>query len=467
MTKYVDAMAKLSWKEKISFSSGELGIQLLFSVMSSYLLVYYTDFAHVNPGLVATVMFVSKILDAFSDVLMGALQEKFAKPGAKARPWIIKACIPYAISAVLMFSVPDFSNTIATLVYIFITYNLFCTVFYTMMSIPFFSLGSLITQNSKEREMVGVLRSIFTTICSTVVNSFTMTFIGWAGGTKISWTIVISIFAVISMLAFFLAYKNTTERVIVDDTNTEKHKNAANLSVSDNMKLLFQNKYWLILTLVAILTNMTIAANSGSLFFYLKNVLGHPEAIAVCGMLLSMPMLVLIPLSKPLVAKFGKRNMCAAGCAVMGLSRLFVWLAGDNLPLVFAGTFLFSVGCATTWTGAPMLWDTVEYGEWKTGVRQDGFIMSAQSFGQKVGTAIGTALVGWILAWTGYNGAAEVQTKLALMGITIDYVWLTVIFCMLNALLMFGFYHLDREYPQIVEELQARKLRVKKSTADK
>ena len=464
MTKYVDAMAKLSWKEKISFSSGELGIQLLFAVMSSYLLVYYTDFAHVNPGIVATIMFVSKILDAFSDVLMGALQEKFAKPGAKARPWIIKGFIPYAISAVLLFSVPDFSNTIATIVYIFITYNLFCTVFYTMMSIPFFSLGSLITQNSKEREMVGVLRSIFTTIVSTVVNSFTMTFINAAGGTKFSWTIVIGIFALISMLAFFLAYKNTTERVIVDDSNTEREKNAAHLSFQQNMKLLFQNKYWLILTLNAILTNMTIAANSGSLFFYLKNVLGHPEAIVVCGMLLSMPMLVLIPLSKPLVASFGKRNMLAAGTVLMGASRIALYFAGANLPLVYGFLFCFSVGCSTAWTAAPMLWDTVEYGEWKTGVRQDGFIMSAQSFGQKVGTAIGTALVGWILAWAGYNGAAETQSASALMGITIDYVWLTVIFSALGVILLCGFYHLDREYPKIVEELQERKLRVKKTS---
>ena len=266
------------------------------------------------------------------------------------------------------------------------------------------------------------------------------------------------------MLAFFLAYKNTTERVIVDDSNTEREKNAAHLSFQQNMKLLFQNKYWLILTLNAILTNMTIAANSGSLFFYLKNVLGHPEAIVVCGMLLSMPMLVLIPLSKPLVASFGKRNMLAAGTVLMGASRIALYFAGANLPLVYGFLFCFSVGCSTAWTAAPMLWDTVEYGEWKTGVRQDGFIMSAQSFGQKVGTAIGTALVGWILAWAGYNGAAETQSASALMGITIDYVWLTVIFSALGVILLCGFYHLDREYPKIVEELQERKLRVKKTS---
>ena len=174
-------------------------------------------------------------------------------------------------------------------------------------------------------------------------------------------------------------------------------------------------------------------------------------------MLLSMPMLVLIPLSKPLVAKFGKRNMLASGMLVMAGARLLVFLAGTTLPLIYAATFLFAVGCSTAWTGAPMLWDTVEYGEWKTGVRQDGFIMSAQSFGQKVGTALGTAMVGWVLSWFGYDGEAQVQSASALTGITIDYIWLTVIFSVAGALLLIFTYHLDKEYPQIVKELKERK----------
>ena len=455
--KKLDPMAKLSWLEKISFSSGELGIQLLFAAMSSYLLVYYTDYVHVNAGLVGTVMFISKIFDAFSDMVMGTIQEKTAKPGAKARPWLLKGCIPYAISGILMFSVPNFSGTIASVVYIFITYNLFCTVFYTMMTIPVFSLGSLITQNDKEREMIGVLRSIFTTIVSTIVNSFTMTFIGWAGDTKFSWTIVITVYAVIATIAFFFAYRNTSERVVVDETNTSADKNASNLGFGENMKLLFQNKYWALLTINAVFTNLVIAVNTGSMFYYLKDVIGHPEAVVLCGMLLSMPMLVLIPLSKPLVAKYGKRNMLATGMLVMAGARFFVYLAGGNLPLVYAGTFLFAVGCSTAWTGAPMLWDTVEYGEWKTGVRQDGFIMSAQSFGQKVGTALGTAMVGCVLNWAGYDGMAETQSSKAVMGIVIDYIGLTVVFSVLGALLLIFFYHLDKEYPQIVKELQERK----------
>lgn len=414
-------------------------------------MVYYTDYAGINAGMVATIMFASKILDAFSDIIMGGLLEKTAKPGAKARPWIKRICVPYAISAILLFAVPDFSGTIAQGVYVFITYNLFCTIMYTMLVIPYNSLGALITQNDKEREMIGLLRSIFTTVASTIVNSFTMIFVGWAGGTKTSWIIVIAVYAVISLIVFFCAYRFSEERVIIEKDGNEKA--SGNLSMAKNVKLLFSNKYWMILTINAILTNLVIATNSGSMFYYLANVCEAPQAVAACGMLLSMPMLVLIPLSKPLVARFGKRNMFAVGMFVMAGARLFVYFAGTNLSLVYVGTFLFSVGCSTAWCGGPMLCDTVEYGEWKTGIRQEGFIMSAQSFGQKVGTALGTALVGWVLEWFGYDGMAETQTAAALMGIKIDYIWFTVIFSVAGAVILLLFYKLDKEYPKIVNEL--------------
>ncbi|BBF42781.1 xyloside transporter XynT [Lachnospiraceae bacterium KM106-2] len=449
-----NAMAKLSWKEKVSFASGDLGIQFLFSVMSAYLLVYYTNYAGVGAGMVATIMFVSKIMDAFSDIVMGAVQEKTAKAGAKARPWIKRIFIPYGISAILLFSVPDFSGSLAKGVYVFITYNLFCTIMYTMIAIPYNSLGALITQNDKERETIGLLRSIFTTIVSTIINSFTMTFIGWAGGTKASWTIVISVFAVISMVAFWFTYRNTEERVIVEDEDDSR--NSSKLSLGENLKLLFQNKYWFITTIIAVCTNFVIAANTGTMFYYLANVVGNPGSVAICGMLLSMPMLVLIPLSQPFVAKIGKRNMLAIGMLIMAGARVFVFMAGTNLFMVYVGTFLFSVGTATAWVAGPMLCDTVEYGEWKTGVRQEGFIMSAQSFGQKVGTALGTAMIGWILAWTGFDGMAKVQSATALIGIQIDYIWLTVGVSVFGAIILFAFYHLDKEYPQIVKELQER-----------
>ena len=454
MEQKMKATDKLSWLEKISFSGGEMGTNLLFTVMSAYLLVYYTNYAHVNAAIVGTIMFVSKIFDAISDVAMGYVEERFAKPGAKARPWLKRMALPYAISAIILFTVPDFTSTVAQGIYVFITYNLFCTI-YTMIVIPYNSLQALITQDKDDRKTTGVLRSIFSTIASTIVNSFTMIFIGWAGNTKLSWTIVIGVYAVIALIVYSLCYVNTTERVNAEE---DQHgQDDKKLGFVESLLNVMKNKYWRILTVNGIFSSAVISLNMGSMFFYLAYVCGKPQSVAIVGMLLSMPMLVLIPLSAPIVAKCGMKNSLVAGVLIMTVGRIIVGVSGESsLMMIYVGTFIFALGCSTQWCSYPLLCYTVEYGQWKTGVRQEGMIMSANSFGSKCGTALGTALCGWVLAWAGYNGAAEVQTASALTGIKIVYVYLPVILNILSAVIL-SFYKLEKEYSTIVKELEERK----------
>lgn len=375
MEQKMKATDKLSWLEKISFSGGEMGTNLLFTVMSAYLLVYYTNYAHVNAAIVGTIMFVSKIFDAISDVAMGYVEERFAKPGAKARPWLKRMALPYAISAIILFTVPDFTSTVAQGIYVFITYNLFCTI-YTMIVIPYNSLQALITQDKDDRKTTGVLRSIFSTIASTIVNSFTMIFIGWAGNTKLSWTIVIGVYAVIALIVYSLCYVNTTERVNAEE---DQHgQDDKKLGFVESLFNVMKNKYWRILTVNGIFSSAVISLNMGSMFFYLAYVCGKPQSVAIVGMLLSMPMLVLIPLSAPIVAKCGMKNSLVAGVLIMTVGRIIVGVSGESsLMMIYVGTFIFALGCSTQWCSYPLLCYTVEYGQWKTGVRQEGMIMSA------------------------------------------------------------------------------------------
>lgn len=447
---------ELSLRETLCFSGGEMGTNMLFAVMSAYLLVYYTNYAHIDAGMVGTIMLVSKFIDAVSDVAMGYIQERFAKPGAKARPWIKRMVIPYAIAAVIMFSVPELTSTTSQGLYVFLTYNLFCTL-YTMIVIPYTSLQALITRNEKDRENTSVLRSIFNTVASTIVNSFTMTFINMAGDTKRSWTIVIACYALISLIAYALCYFNTKERVMEDPSEKKEEKDANQLGLIEGLKLVVKNKYWIICTFNGIFAAAVIALNMGSMYYFMAYVCGKPQAVPVVGFLLSMPMLVLIPLSKPIVAKIGIRSGLMAGLTVMSLGRIIVWVGGSSsLLAIYAGSLLFAVGCSTQWCSYPLLCNTVEYGEWKNGLRQEGLIMSANSFGSKFGSAFGTALCSWVLAWTGYDGAAEVQSASALTGITIVYVILPIV---LNVLCIFvlSFYKLEKEYPTILKELDERK----------
>lgn len=281
-----------------------------------------------------------------------------------------------------------------------------------------------------------------------------MTFIGWAGNTKTSWSIVIGAYSLISIAVYATCYLNTKERVI--DSKTEEDGNDSRLGFAESLKYIFQNKYWRILTINGISSAAVISLNMGSMYYFLAYVCGKPQAVQIVGMLLSMPMLVLIPLSKPVVAKIGMRNGLVGGLTLMTIGRLVVGLMGSSsFAAIYAGTFLFAVGCSTQWCAYPMLCSTVEYGEWKNGYRQEGMIMSANSFGSKCGTAVGTALCGWVLKWTGYDGAAAVQPASALAGISTVYVVMPIVlnvFCI--CVLMF--FKLEKEYPTIVKELAER-----------
>lgn len=199
-----------------------------------------------------------------------------------------------------------------------------------------------------------------------------------------------------------------------------------------------------------------ISLNMGSMFYYLAYVCGKPQSVAVVGMILSMPMLFLIPLSKPVIAKTGMKNGLIGGILLMTLGRVVVGLGGStSLMAVYIGSVIFAAGCSTQWCSYPLLCNTVEYGEWQNDYRQEGLIMSVNSFGSKCGTALGTAFCGWILAWAGYNGAAEVQTASALTGITIVYVVLPIVLNILCVIIL-SFYKLEKQYPTIVKELEER-----------
>lgn len=135
-----------------------------------------------------------------------------------------------------------------------------------------------------------------------------------------------------------------------------------------------------------------ISLNMGSMFYYLAYVCGKPQSVAVVGMILSMPMLFLIPLSKPVIAKTDMKNGLIGGFLLMTLGHVVVGLGGStSLMAVYIGSVIFAVGCSTQWCSYPLLCNTVEYGEWQNGYCQEGLIMSANSFGSKCGTALGTA----------------------------------------------------------------------------
>ncbi|OOM76056.1 putative symporter YjmB [Clostridium puniceum] len=451
-----NADVKLSYKEKVSYGSGEVGINLLFTAMGAFLLFYYTDVAGVSAAAVGSIMLISKIFDGIADIAMGFITDRTQSKYGKARPWLLRMAIPYGIAGILLFTVPEVGE-IGKLVYIFLTYNTFCII-YTAAVIPYYSLSSLVTQNQKERENIGFIRSIMTTIGSLAINAGTLPLVNAFGGGKIAWTITFVIFGAISAALFILAFVNTKERVgndgIDHDANNSKKEKR---DMKDEIKYLFKNKYWLILTGNGFCSNMVMALSMGVTVYFAQYILKNPGAVGILALCNMIPMFICIPLGYPLVRKFGKRNMLIAGLVLMVVGYAIMFLGAANLTIVVAGVIIKAIGTATQWTQGPMLADTVEYGEWKNGIRQEGLIFSAQSFGTKIGSGLGTGLIGWVLGITGYIGGAQVQSAPALLGINALFIIIPVVITVIEIIMM-ALYKLDSEYSNVLEKLNSRKI---------
>lgn len=126
-------------------------------MIATLLTLFYTDYAGVSVATVGLVMLILHFFDGGSDVVMGFIVDRTHSKWGQSRPWILWMSLPYALSAILLFSVPHTNATIQFL-YIFVTYNFCTTVCYTAINLPYGSLSAMMTRGSKERDLLSVFR---------------------------------------------------------------------------------------------------------------------------------------------------------------------------------------------------------------------------------------------------------------------------------------------------------------------
>lgn len=248
-TKKLDPNEKLSFIERLAYGLGDYSGNLVYSAISSFLLVYYTNVLGVAAATAASVMAISKIFDGVSDLIMGRIVDKTKSKYGKARPWIFRMCFPLAICTVLMFSVPASLAGSAQVAYIFLTYNLVSTVFYTGLNVPYATLQGLMTTNQYERGLLGNFRMLLATAGTMTVNTVVLKLCAYFGGgdqsSQKGWTMtfvaLMIVFVLLNMVTFFFC----KERVV--ENASEGDKSAKGPSVVECLASLVKNKYWLIM----------------------------------------------------------------------------------------------------------------------------------------------------------------------------------------------------------------------------
>lgn len=453
LTNSADPTAQLGVVERSAYMSGNIGTAFINTVVAAFIMFYYTDVLFLNAGIIGTIILVSRLLDGVTDILMGFVVDRTNSKHGNARVWIIRACIPFAISGVLLVTVPTGSTELIQYIYIFITYNLFNSIFLTALYVPFNALVVNITSNPYERGLLGIFAMIGAGVGTMLVQSTIDGATKALGGDTTAWQIVIAIYAVCGLIGHLICYYFTRER-----TGETLHSMKQKQEIKPVLKALFTNQYWLIAVGTVFLALFATSMLGGSGMYYAKALLGDTAYYASFANAITIAQLLMLITSFIFIKKYGKRNTMMAGMAIVAVASLLQGLIGDTLSLIIIFSALKGVGAGVA-AGSVygLVADTIDYGEWKSGIKSEGVGMAALTFATKIAQGFSIVLIGWLIELGNYNPLAVTQSQNAIMAINISHNYIPML-CGILACLLLWFYKLDKIYPEIQEELTERRI---------
>lgn len=449
--------ARLSFGEKVGYGLGDMASNFYMGFFGLFLLYYYTDVFGISPAAAATMLLITKVVDAISDPAMGLIADRTSTRWGRYRPYLLWIAVPYALLGYLLFLGPEFSDT-GKLVYAYVTYTLVMLA-YTAINVPYSALLAVISPVSEERTKATQFRFVFASLGTLCVGAFATPLVELLGGGDevAGFRATIILFAVLSVLIFWVTFATTRERV-----QQQQHHG----SVRGDVTALLKNASWVVLVLTGILVVIGLIARFASIVFYLKYYVGdagttvflifdRTAVLTSCGLIGQLFGALITPM---LASRFEKHHLMI-GMNVLHAALLAIcyFIPPDNFGLI---TIVHSLGIMTFGVVITLLFsmytDCSEYGEWLTGRQTAGLTVSASMFSLKFGSALGGALPGFMLAGFGFV-ANEVQSDSALQGIRLMFNGLPAVFFLAGGLLML-LYKIDRETLAVTErELHERR----------
>lgn len=434
---------------------GQLPLNIMGGLVGQ-LTYFYTEKVGLAAGAVATILLIAKIMDAFTDLLMGKVMDMGKSPKGKCRPWFLRMAIPSFVMIILMFTVPKASSGLQ-LTYVLITNILISAIVYTAIAIPYGAIMAVRTESSSERGKMGIFRAAFGYIAGMIIAILIIPITNMLGGTQAAWVKVSVVFAVVSAVSLFILYKSSREVGQAAGENVKKNKADQDVPLTKGIKLLFQNKYWVLMLAANVFLNISYGLSGAGGTYYAKYILGNDNLVGIMGAVGLIPTFLGFIAAGPMAAKLGMSKTCVVSCVIGALAcvvRVFT-------PYSFMACLI--CGCFVTFANIPMMCLTgamvnncVEYNEWKFGKRMVGMSNSASSFGSKVGSALGGSLIGWLLALGGYSAALAVQPQNVTYAIIAFSIYIPLALFIIMFLL-FRKYNLEKIYPQIIEEVKKRR----------
>ena len=444
-------MQKLSFKEKFGYGLGDLAANFVFQAVMALQLDFYTKTYGLSPAQAGTMFLVVGLGSAVFNPVMGVIADRTVTRWGRFRPWLLWTSFPFGIIGILTFTTPNISAP-GKLIYAWCTY-LLLRLIYAANNVPYSSLTAVMTDDPDERNVITSYRQFFANSAGFIVGALAVPMMNYLGGNNsaLGYQLTMGSFLALSIMLFLVAFAVSKERIQPDT--------AQQTSVTRDLGDLIHNPSWVTLFLATVFYFTALLIRGNVMLPYFENLAGNRLLFSWLNGFGLVALLIGVTCSTALVKKWGKRTVFFWSMLLTGLCTAALYLLPPTaivsiISLEVVRQFVF--GCS-----GPVLWsmmaDVADYGEWKTGRRATGTVVSATVFALWVGVALGGAIAGWMLSLFGYISDARVQTASAQLGIRLTpSVFAGIAF--LAAAVCLYFYPITRELNhQIAAELTERR----------
>jgi GPH family glycoside/pentoside/hexuronide:cation symporter len=471
---------KLSIKEKLGYSLGDTASHFVWDLVNFWLIFYYTDVLHISAGWASAIAILGSIMDAVMDPIVGIWADRTNTRWGKFRPFLLFGCVPFALFAFLAFFGPSLQGNalIAYILPMFVGLR----IVYAVVNIPYSSLGAVMTDDSIERAGLNSYRFVAANIGQLIVSGFALYIVYYLGSQAtgmdyaimaddaarkafdntalvdetyiIGFRYLVGIFSCVGIILFLISFATTQERVSPPKRQETDMKH--------DFKYLFKNRPWVVLMLVGVVSFIMFAIQNISAGYYFKYYLDAESKSQIFNILGTVALIIAIPMTKPLVKKFGAKQLYIVCSILSGLFFCLLFFAGKNFVLInifnCLGKVAYAPAISLLWT---MLADTADYGEWKFNRRTTGLCLSAAVFAQKIGWSIGAAIFGAIMSYIHFDGSLAITITQSNTEIMNTIHWMFgivpgVLYASCALLLLF--YNLDsKTMDQMKKELELRR----------